>query len=65
MMLDKDYINVAEAASLLQVGSQTIYGIIRRKELPAFKFGRVWRIASDDFKNYVSSAYIAKASASV
>ena len=39
-----------EAADLLKVDLQTIYRMIKRKELPAFRVGRCWRINAQDLE---------------
>ena len=39
-----------EAAKLLKVDLQTIYRMIKRQELPAFRVGRCWRINARDLE---------------
>jgi excisionase family DNA binding protein len=42
-MLMNEVLTVAEVAAFLRVNRSTIYKLIRRGELPAFKVGSDWR----------------------
>lgn len=41
------YLTLAEVAALLRVHQTTIYRLLRKKELPAFKVGRDWRFSAE------------------
>lgn len=41
-----EYLTIEEVAEKLKVKKVTIYRMARRGQLPAMKFGRVWRINS-------------------
>jgi excisionase family DNA binding protein len=41
-------LTVGEIADYLRVDRSTIYRLLRRKELPAFKFGRDWRFTMEE-----------------
>ncbi len=43
----------AEAAEFLNVSPQTVYRILRRGELPAFRVGHAIRISQVDLENYL------------
>jgi excisionase family DNA binding protein len=43
----------AEAARFLSVSEQTVYRILRRGELPAFRVGHSIRITQTDLENYL------------
>jgi excisionase family DNA binding protein len=43
IMLMNEVLTVAEVAAFLRVNRSTIYKLIRRGELPAFKVGSDWR----------------------
>lgn len=47
--MDKLY-TVLEAAEILQLRRDTIYGLIKRGELPAVRFGRTVRIPESAFR---------------
>ena len=43
---------VAEVADYLHVSHSTIFRLVKRKELPAFKVGRVWRFDVKDIDRW-------------
>jgi excisionase family DNA binding protein len=43
-------ITPAEAAKLLKITRRTVYAWLRSNILPAFKFGRCWRIRIQDIE---------------
>lgn len=47
-MKDKDHFTVIELASHFNVNPKTIYRRLWAKGIPAFKVGRIWRIAKKD-----------------
>lgn len=53
-----DYVTVEEIAEKLSMTSPAIRSIIRRGELPAYKFGKEWRIHKDDLENFIQAAKI-------
>ncbi|MBD3340432.1 MAG: helix-turn-helix domain-containing protein [Candidatus Lokiarchaeota archaeon] len=40
-------------ARRLSVDRQTVYRLLKRGEIPAFKVGDQWRIDEDDLKTYI------------
>lgn len=48
---------VAQLASLLSLGSATIYGAVIRGSLPAFKLGGAVRISPKDALEWVKARY--------
>lgn len=42
-----------QVADFLQVEPQTVWRMIRRGELPAFRVGRVYRITREDFEHWL------------
>jgi len=42
-MKDK-YLTLEEVAKRLKVNKATVYRMARKRQIPAFKFGKVWRI---------------------
>lgn len=49
-------LSVDDVARLLAVSKMTVYRLINRYELPAYRFGRVYRVRVDDFEAYVAAA---------
>lgn len=45
-MEQEEYLTIDEAARLLKMSKITIYRMARKGQLPAVKFGKVWRISS-------------------
>jgi excisionase family DNA binding protein len=46
----KDYFSVTELADHFNVNPKTIYRRLWAKGIPAYKVGRIWRIAKKDIK---------------
>jgi excisionase family DNA binding protein len=44
------YLTIPETAKKLQVSEITVRRLLKKGELPACKFGRLWRIKSTDIK---------------
>ncbi len=42
----EEFLTVDEAAQRLKVNKVTIYRMARKGQIPAIKFGKVWRISS-------------------
>ena len=45
-----------QVAERLQVTERTVYGWLRRGNLPALKLGRLWRIRPEDLEGFLESA---------
>ncbi len=47
MNKDKDeYLTAEEVAKQLKINQITVYRMIKRGEIPATKFGKIWRVSS-------------------
>ncbi len=44
-----------EVAEYLQVPIETIWRWCRKKEIPAIKVGKYWRIPEDEFQKYIKT----------
>lgn len=44
--MEKEYLTIEEVAKRLKVNKRTVYRLAIKGEIPAFKFGRSWRISS-------------------
>lgn len=52
--MEPDFLTVEEIAEKLRVKVYTVRDWIRRKELPAYKVGRDWRIAKEDYEKFLA-----------
>ena len=50
---DKAYLNVEEAAELIQLAPQTIYGLTSRRLIPFVKKGHKLRFIKEDLENWL------------
>ena len=48
-------LNVIEVAQMLDITKNTVYEMIKRGELPAYKVGRKIRVDKSDIENYINS----------
>lgn len=51
--LPADFLTVDQAAYVLRVSKQTVYRLVEREDLPAFRFGQAIRIARDELVCYI------------
>ena len=49
------FMTVAEIAELLRLSKMSVYRLIERDGLPAYKFGRSYRVDKRDVAEYVKS----------
>lgn len=42
--MNESYMTVKEFCEIMQVGTSTVYRMIKEKQIPAVKFGRRWKI---------------------
>ncbi len=50
---NKKFLEVHQIALKLNLSIETIYRYIKRGELPAYKFGRTYRIYQTDFEKFL------------
>ena len=48
-----ELITIDELCELLMIGRMTAYGLLRSKEINAFKIGKVWKISKASVEKYV------------
>jgi excisionase family DNA binding protein len=53
--LDKPWLTVADICDYMDVSTFVVTSVLRSGELPAVKFGREWRVARDDFEDWLNS----------
>ncbi len=46
-----EFLSVDELAKLLNVNMKTVYRALWSKKIPAYKVGRMWRVAKRDFES--------------
>lgn len=52
----RDFLAVAEIAAYLEITPKTVTNLIHRGDIPAFRFGKKFRIPRTGFKVYLESA---------
>ena len=52
---DSPVMTVKECADFLQVHASTIYRLLKRKELPAFRLGSDWRFSKKQLVEWLES----------
>lgn len=46
MTTEEQYLTLEQVAEKLQVARITVYRMVRRKQLPAVKLGKAWRVSN-------------------
>ncbi len=52
--IDKDWLSVADICEYMDVSAFVVTSQLRTGGLPAVKFGREWRIARQDFEDWIN-----------
>lgn len=52
------WLNTDEAAKRLGITTRTLYRFIDRGELPAYRFGRVFRLKQDDVDSFIDECRV-------
>jgi PTS system nitrogen regulatory IIA component len=63
-MMDEDILTISEVAKYLRVSERTVYEWAQKGNLPAGKFGTVWRFKKQDIENWVNDRLSAGRTAS-
>ncbi len=53
--IDKDWLSVADICDYMGVSSYVVTSQLRSGDLPAVKFGREWRVAKQDFEEWINA----------
>lgn len=53
--IGKEWLSVADICEYMGVTPFVTTSVIRAGELPAVKFGREWRVARQDFEDWINS----------
>lgn len=51
---EEEFLTVEEVAKKYRVAEATIYRMVRKGEIPAIKFGKVWRIKNAELQEKLS-----------
>ena len=54
MTIDKDWLSVADICEYMDVSAFVVTSQLRAGGLPAVKFGREWRVARQDFEDWIN-----------
>ena len=58
----KEWLSVADICDYMGVSTFVVTSVLRTGELPAVKFGREWRIARQDFEDWLHAQRMESAS---
>ena len=53
MMENNEIMQIEEVMEYLNIGKNTMYGLLKSGELNAFKIGKVWKIPKASVEDYV------------
>jgi excisionase family DNA binding protein len=56
--IQKDWLSVSDICDYMGVSSFVVTGQLRSGNLPAVKFGREWRVARQDFEDWINAQRI-------
>lgn len=52
--IDKPWLTVADICEYMDASTFVVTSVLRSGEVPAVKFGREWRVARDDFEQWLN-----------
>ena len=61
-MSETPWMNVKEAAKYLRVSKETVYRMIDRKTIPAYRLGKLWLFHRDELEQFIVSNYLERES---
>lgn len=53
--IDKEWLSVTDICDYMGVSAFVVTGQLRSGNLPAVKFGREWRVARQDFEDWINA----------
>ena len=53
-MENNDIMKFEEVMEYLDIGKNTLYGLLKNDEINAFKIGKVWKIPRKSVENYIN-----------
>ncbi len=57
--INKPWLTVADICEYMDVSTFVVTSMLRSGELPAVKFGREWRVAKEDFEQWIHAQRVA------
>lgn len=54
-MKNNDIMRFEEVMEYLDIGKNTLYGLLKNGEINAFKIGKVWKIPRKSVKDYINN----------
>jgi excisionase family DNA binding protein len=63
--IEKDWLSVADICEYMDVSAFVVTNQLRAGGLPAVKFGREWRVARQDFEDWINQQRAESAAASL
>jgi len=51
--MEKEYLTIEEVAKRLRVNKRTVYRLAVKGQIPAFKFGKSWRISVAKLEKFI------------
>ena len=51
--MDDSLLTTEEACTYLKISKYALYEYVKRKQIPAFKFGRRWKFSKSALENWV------------
>lgn len=58
--MNNEFYTLQEVADLLKVQYLTIFRWVKSGKLPAYKFGKQYRVSAETLKNFIDSAKVSK-----
>lgn len=58
--IDKEWLSVADICEYMGVSAFVVTNVLRTGELPGVKFGREWRVARQDFQDWINAQRAAR-----
>jgi excisionase family DNA binding protein len=62
--IDKSWLSVADICGYMDVSAFVVTSQLRTGDLPGVKFGREWRVARQDFEDWINAQRAARAAPS-
>lgn len=63
--IEKDWLSVADICGYMDVSAFVVTAQLRSGSLPAVKFGREWRVARQDFEDWINQQRMPTAESSM
>lgn len=56
MKNNNEIMQIEEVMKYLDIGKNTLYGLLKNGEINAFKIGKVWKIPSKSVEDYINKS---------